>query len=96
MRLERTLFRSAQAVTPHVTARGDGGCLAEEIIRLTRAYTIPFAQPGLGEVLAPIEFDRKNPERLYRAVAELIAFAYLMRDQVLAGLGPCNGVGAKR
>lgn len=70
---------------PRVTAQG-GGALAEEIIRLAQAHDIPInADRNLVQVLARIELDQEIPEVLYRAVAELIAFAYLVRGKVPEG-----------
>ena len=70
---------------PRVTAQG-GGALAEEIIRLAQAHDVPLrSDRDLVQVLAAIELDQEIPEVLYRAVAELIAFAYLVRGKVPEG-----------
>ncbi|HET8701430.1 MAG TPA: EscU/YscU/HrcU family type III secretion system export apparatus switch protein [Nitrococcus sp.] len=73
------------AGAPRVTAKGDGA-LAQEIIRLAQAHAVPLrSDPDLVQVLAAIELDQEIPEVLYRAVAELIAFAYLVRGKVPEG-----------
>lgn len=70
---------------PRVTAHG-GGALADEIIRLAQAHDIPLhANRDLVQMLAQIELDQEIPEILYRAVAEVIAFAYLARGKVPEG-----------
>lgn len=70
---------------PRVTAKG-GGALAEEIIRLAQAHDVPLrSDRDLVQVLAAIELDQEIPEVLYHAVAELIAFAYLVRGKVPEG-----------
>ena len=62
--------------TPRVTAKGQGH-IAEEILALARAHTIPmYEDAALASLLARIELGEKIPEKLYVAVAEVIAFAY--------------------
>lgn len=70
---------------PRITAKG-GGALAEEIIRLAQTHDVPLrSDRDLVQVLAAIELDQEIPEVLYRAVAEVIAFAYLVRGKVPEG-----------
>ena len=70
---------------PKVTAKGHG-VLAERIITLAEANDIPLRQDaGLVQVLASVPLDREIPRQLYVAVAEVIAFAYL-----LSGKSPGN------
>lgn len=70
---------------PRVTAQG-GGALAEQIVRLAQSHDVPlYPDRDLVQVLAQIELDQEIPELLYRAVAELIAFAYLVRGEVPEG-----------
>jgi flagellar biosynthesis protein len=62
--------------TPRVTAKGQGH-IAEEILALARAHNVPMYQDAaLASLLARIELGEKIPEKLYVAVAEVIAFAY--------------------
>ena len=64
--------------TPQVTAKGYGD-LAEQIIALAEEHGIPLQEdPGLVEMLAQLEIGSDIPENLYRAVAEVIAFAYIL------------------
>lgn len=63
---------------PAVTAKGSGE-IAEKIIALAKQHGIPLHEDGgLIEILAQIELGEEIPEQLYRAVAEVIAFAYLL------------------
>ena len=63
---------------PVVTARGMDA-LAQEIIEVAREHGVPLQEDeGLVEVLAQINLGEEIPENLYRAVAEVIAFAYIL------------------
>jgi flagellar biosynthesis protein len=62
--------------TPRVTAKGQGH-IAEEILALARAHNVPmYEDAALASLLARIDLGEKIPEKLYVAVAEVIAFAY--------------------
>lgn len=70
------------AGAPRVTAKGAGE-VAEHILKLAQEHDIPIKADGeLVEVLAQLPVDREIPEQLYRVVAEVIAFAYLMRGKM--------------
>lgn len=61
---------------PRVTAKGKG-IVADEILALAREHNIPLREDAaLAGLLARIELGDEIPEKLYRAVAEVIAFAY--------------------
>ncbi|HIP52884.1 MAG TPA: flagellar protein FhlB [Chromatiales bacterium] len=63
---------------PHVTAKGRGD-VAQRIVALAREHDIPLQDdPQLAALLAQIPLGDEIPENLYRAVAEVIAFAYLI------------------
>jgi flagellar biosynthesis protein len=63
---------------PRVTAKGRGA-LAEQILALAEAHGVPLEQdPELAALLAQIPLGEEIPEALYLAVAEVIAFAYLL------------------
>lgn len=71
--------------TPTVTAKGRGD-LAQEIIDLALANEIPLENnPELVKLLSSIPLGNEIPETLYIAVAEVIAFAYLLSDKVPDG-----------
>lgn len=66
---------------PRVTAKGKGD-IAEHIMAVARANNIPLQEnPELVKVLVELELGSQIPEALYLAVAEVIAFAYLLRGK---------------
>ncbi len=61
---------------PKVVAKGRG-LIAEQILALAEEHDIHIHQsPELIEVLIRLELGDEIPEALYRAIAEVIAFAY--------------------
>jgi flagellar biosynthesis protein len=63
---------------PRVTAKGRGQT-AGEIIDLAQAHNIPLhADVMLVNVLSKISLGNEIPRELYLAIAEVIAFAYLL------------------
>ncbi len=66
---------------PQVSAKGAGG-LAEQIMSLAREHEIPLHEDEqLVEVLAQLELGDEIPETLYRVVAEIIAFVYVLQGR---------------
>jgi flagellar biosynthesis protein len=66
---------------PRVTAKGRG-YVADEILALAREHGIPLHEDkALVSLLARLELGDEIPEKLYRAVAEVLAFAYRLRGQ---------------
>ena len=74
---------------PRVTAKGRG-YLAEDILALARAHDIPLHEDAaLVSLLARLELNEQIPEKLYRAVAEVLA----SRDRTRAGpTAPAHGL----
>ena len=71
--------------TPQVTAKGFGE-LAEQILSLAERQGIPLHNDEeLIEILAEINLGEEIPENLYRAVAEVIAFAYILTGKFPPG-----------
>ncbi len=63
---------------PKVTAKGKG-FLADQIVDLARDHGIPLQQDAaLVSLLAKVPLEAEIPRELYLAVAEVIAFAYLL------------------
>lgn len=63
---------------PRVTARGVGP-VADEIIALAREHGVPVQEDRhLVELLSELELGDEIPRELYIAVAEVLAFAYLL------------------
>jgi flagellar biosynthesis protein len=68
---------------PRVTAKGRGE-VAERILALAREHRVPVReQAELVQLLALVDLGEEVPPQVYRAVAEVIAFAYR-----IAGKGP--------
>ena len=63
---------------PKVTAKGRGK-IAEQIYELAQQHGIPMEKdPELTEILSQIPLGDEIPDSLYLAIAEVIAFAYLV------------------
>jgi flagellar biosynthesis protein len=68
-----------------VTAKGKGE-LAEQIIALAKECGIPMHEdPDLITLLGELDLGDEIPPPLYRAVAEVIAFAYMLTGKVPEG-----------
>ena len=66
---------------PLVTAKGSND-IADKIIEIATEHGIPLQKnDGLVKILSQIELGDEIPENLYRAVAEVIAFAYLIKSR---------------
>ncbi|WP_255989098.1 EscU/YscU/HrcU family type III secretion system export apparatus switch protein [Chitinolyticbacter albus] len=64
--------------SPRVTAKGQG-VVAEKIIEKAReAGVFVHESPELVALLMQVDLDQRIPPQLYRAVAELLAFVYLL------------------
>ena len=67
---------------PQVTAKGRGE-VAERIAQLAREHGVPLDRdPALVEILAQVDLGDQIPEMLFVAVAEIIAFAYVVRGEL--------------
>ena len=68
---------------PRITAKGSAD-VATRILALAAKHGVPLREdPALVEVLSRVDLGRQIPENLFRAVAEVIAFAYSLRDKTL-------------
>lgn len=66
---------------PLIVAKGMGE-IAEQIIKLAEEHDIHIHEsPELVEVLIRLELGDEIPESLYRAIAEVIAFAYSLKHE---------------
>lgn len=71
--------------TPTVTAKGSHD-LAQQIIELAKKHNIPLSEnKELVTLLSTLELGEEIPELLYLAVAEVIAFAYMLKGKVPEG-----------
>lgn len=65
---------------PQITAKGTG-ITAERIIELAKQHEIPIEEnPELVELLVQVNLNDEIPTELYVAVAEVIAYAYRLRE----------------
>ena len=70
---------------PRVTASGRDG-MAQRILEVAERAGVPqYPSPELAPILAQVPIGDEIPEALYRAVAEVIAFAYLVAGKVPDG-----------
>jgi len=74
--------------TPRITAKGRDE-LARKIIENAEQAGVPrMPDPELAAVLAQVPLGDEIPEALYRAVAEVIAFAYIVSGKLPPGFRP--------
>ena len=67
---------------PHVSAKGVGP-VADKILAVARQHNIPiYEDPDLVTLLGSLDLGNEIPESLYHAVAEIIAFAYILTGKV--------------
>ncbi len=70
------------ATVPRVTAKGRDQ-VAEAILDLAREHGVPLHENGtLAGILAHLPVGEAIPETLYRAVAEVIAWAWFVAGRV--------------
>lgn len=70
---------------PRLTAKGRGE-LANRILALADEHAVPLHEDAeLAALLSQIPLGDEIPESLYRAVAEVIAFAYLLSGKLPPG-----------
>ena len=67
---------------PKLTAKGTFE-IAEEIIALAKEHDIPIREePELVNLLSRLKLGEEIPRELYIAVAEVIAFAYMIKGKI--------------
>lgn len=72
---------------PRVTAKGRGS-VAEAILNLAREHDIPLDDdPELALALSQVPLGEEIPEALYVAVAEVLAFTYMLEGRMPPGRG---------
>ncbi len=73
---------------PRITAKGSG-LTADRILELAREHHIPLHEdPALVSLLGQIDLGQEIPPNLYLAVAQVIAFAYLISGKFPPGHTP--------
>lgn len=75
---------------PQVTAKGSGE-LAEQIIAIARQHGVPLQEnTELVQLLSQLELGDEIPQELYLAIAEIIAFTYMLKGKRPKGFEPDN------
>lgn len=70
---------------PIVTAKGSED-IAQQIIAIAKRHNVPLSEnKELVTLLATLELGEEIPEALYLTIAEVIAFAYMMKGKVPKG-----------
>ncbi len=73
-----------EVTAPTLSAKGTGQ-FAEEIIALAKEYGVPIhEEPDLVGLLSRLKLGEEIPRELYVAVAEVLAFAYMLKGKVPA------------
>lgn len=68
---------------PRVSAKGQG-LIADKILELAEQHGIPlYEDPALAALLSRVELGDEIPVALYTAVAQVIAFAYMVSGKVI-------------
>lgn len=72
-------YKYQEQTAPKVTAKGQG-VIAEQIIALAEEHDVHIHEsPELVELLVRLHVGDEIPEALYKAIAEVIAFAYNLK-----------------
>ncbi|NLD38271.1 MAG: flagellar biosynthesis protein FlhB [Desulfatiglans sp.] len=79
-------YERGKDAAPKVTAKGTG-LIAEKILEIAEKEGIPITEdPDLVTALARLDFYDQIPPELYRAVAEILAFAYSINNKMKTGM----------
>lgn len=75
---------------PRITAKGEAS-LADEIVKIAREHDIPLHEDKqLAALLSQLELGSEIPRELYIAVAEVLAFAYMLTGKIPQGWSDRN------
>jgi flagellar biosynthesis protein len=74
-------YRKGVDNAPRILAKGRGE-IAKKIIQIARAKGIPIQEdPLLVGLLSEVDLNQEIPPVLYKAVAEVLAFVYRLREK---------------
>ena len=74
-------YKDSEDTAPKVIAKGSGW-VADKIVELARKYNIPiYEDKELISILMKLDIGEIIPEKLYDAVAEIIAFVYTLDNK---------------
>lgn len=66
---------------PKMVAKGRGK-VAEKIVEIAREHNVPIKEDkDLVEFLSTLDLYQEIPQELYKAVAEILAFIYFVKDK---------------
>lgn len=78
------LYDQEKSTAPQVVASGSG-LVAQKIIQTARDAGVFIKEdPDLVELLAKVPVGEEIPEDLYRSVADILAFVYLVNEKYKA------------
>lgn len=73
---------------PRVTAKGEQ-VLAQRMIEAAAQAGVPlYPDPELAMILSQVPLGEEIPDNLYKAIAEVIAFAYILAGRFPEGFDP--------
>jgi flagellar biosynthesis protein len=73
---------------PRVTAKGEE-LLADRMIAAAEQAGVPlYPDSELAMILSQVPLGEEIPDNLYKAIAEVIAFAYILAGKVPEGFAP--------
>jgi flagellar biosynthesis protein len=76
-------YNRGDASAPKMVAKGRGK-VAEKIVEIAKAHNIPTKEDkDLVEFLFTLDLYQEIPQELYKAVAEIISFIYLLKDKAV-------------
>ena len=74
-------YSRGDAAAPKMVAKGRGK-VAEKIVEIAKAHNIPIKEDkDLVEFLSTLDLYQEIPQELYKAVAEILAFIYNLKDR---------------
>ncbi len=77
-------YIDGQDNAPKIVAKGSGK-IAEKIIEIAKLRGIPIREDReLVEILSSLDLYQEIPQDLYKAVAEILAFVYMLSQKRLS------------
>jgi flagellar biosynthesis protein len=74
-------YKHGEDLAPKVVAKGRGS-IGEKILEIARLHGIPVREDkNLVEVLSSLDLYEEIPPELYKAVAEILAFVYMLNTK---------------
>ncbi|MBC8414734.1 MAG: EscU/YscU/HrcU family type III secretion system export apparatus switch protein [Nitrospira sp.] len=78
-------YTEGKDTAPKLIAKGRGK-VAEKILAIAKAHDIPVKEDSeLVEFLSMLDLYQEIPADLYKAVAEILAFVYMLKEKKKGG-----------